>query len=134
MSENNTTPLITVASGPYAEQLAAANLTVASLAFEISDPLFMRSVTIAIAETAPDGTARDRAIAEGLIQRTKVGGEASLVIRRLIDNQVVFETRAKHDGRWSDDEAVLPAMFQAALQGFPNPPRGLRRVTIEIPR
>jgi len=28
---------------------------------------------------------------------------------------------------------VLPVMFQAALQGFPNPPQGLRRVNIEIP-
>ena len=29
--------------------------------------------------------------------------------------------------------AVLPVMFQAALQGFPNPPAGERRVDIEIP-
>ena len=60
--------------------------------------------------------------------------EVTLVIRRVADAQVVLETRAQHDGRWADDEAVLPAMFQAALQGFPNPATGLHRVVIEIPR
>ena len=60
--------------------------------------------------------------------------EVTLVIRRAADAQVVFETRAQHDGRWSDDEGVLPAMFQAALQGFPNPVVGTRRVVVEIPR
>ncbi len=60
--------------------------------------------------------------------------ELTLVIRRVADAQVVFETSARHDGRWPDDEGVLPAMFQAALQGFPNPAPGLRRIVIEIPR
>ena len=60
--------------------------------------------------------------------------EVTLVIRRATDAQVVFETRAQHDGRWPDDEGVLPAMFQAALQGFPNPVVGTRRVVVEIPR
>ncbi len=60
--------------------------------------------------------------------------ETHLVVRRLSDGVVVFESRANHDGRWSDDEAVLPAMIEAALRGFPNPPAGMRRVNIEIPR
>ncbi len=60
--------------------------------------------------------------------------EIMLVVRRISDGQVVFETRANHDGRWPDDAAVLPAMFQAALQNFPNPPAGLRHISIEIPR
>ena len=60
--------------------------------------------------------------------------EVHLVVRRIADNQVVFESRANHDGRWPDDELVLPAMFQAALQGFPNPPQGARRIVVEIPR
>ena len=60
--------------------------------------------------------------------------EIAIVVRRLPDAQVVFESRARHDGRWSDDDAVLPAMVQAALQGFPVAPAGLRRVVIEIPR
>ncbi len=60
--------------------------------------------------------------------------EINLVIRSVSDGQVVFESRARHDGRWPDDEAVLTAMLQAALAGFPNPPAGLRRVVVEIPR
>lgn len=60
--------------------------------------------------------------------------ELAIVMRRLSDGVVVFESRARHDGRWHDDEAVLPAMLQAALQGFPTPPPGLRRVVVEIPR
>lgn len=60
--------------------------------------------------------------------------EVQLLVRRLSDGVLVFESRANHDGRWSDDEAVLPAMFEAALRGFPNPPQGLRRVNIDIPR
>jgi hypothetical protein len=60
--------------------------------------------------------------------------EVHVVMRRIADNQVVFESRANHDGRWNDDQNVLPAMFQAALQGFPNSPAGLRRVVVEIPR
>lgn len=60
--------------------------------------------------------------------------EVQLLVRRLSDGVLVFESRANHDGRWSDDQAVLPAMFEAALRGFPNPPRGVRRVDVEIPR
>ncbi len=60
--------------------------------------------------------------------------EVHVIVRRVTDNQVIFESRANHDGRWPDDERVLPAMLQAALQGFPNPPQGLRRVVVEIPR
>lgn len=60
--------------------------------------------------------------------------EVSLVLREASSGQVVFESRAKHEGPWSDSLAVLPAMFDAALQGFPTPAVGLRRVVIEIPR
>jgi len=60
--------------------------------------------------------------------------ELTIVVRRLSDSVVMFESRARHDGYWSDDEAVLPAIVRAALQGFPMPPPGPRRVVIEIPR
>lgn len=60
--------------------------------------------------------------------------EVSLVIRHLASGQVVYETQGAHDGRWSDSGAVLPAMLDAALMNFPNPPRGPRRIELEIPR
>lgn len=60
--------------------------------------------------------------------------EIGLIVRDTADNRVVYETKAQHEGRWADDDAVLPAMFTAALQGFPKPPEGKRTVNIEIPR
>ena len=60
--------------------------------------------------------------------------EVSIVVRDAASNAVVFESRATHSGIWNDPRAVLPAMFEAALQGFPTPPAGARRINIEIPR
>lgn len=58
--------------------------------------------------------------------------EVNVIVRELAANRVVYETRAVNDGPWLDHSSVLPAMFQAALQGFPNPPQGPRRVDIQI--
>jgi hypothetical protein len=58
--------------------------------------------------------------------------EVSVVLRELASNRVVYETRARNDGPYSSDAPVLGTMFKAALQGFPVPPQGERRVDIEI--
>jgi len=60
--------------------------------------------------------------------------EVHLTLREQASMAVVFETRASHDGPWPDTDAILPAMLDAALQGFPEPPPGVRQVNIEIPR
>ena len=60
--------------------------------------------------------------------------EVGLVLRDLRSSQVVFETRAMHEGPWSDADNILPALFEAALKDFPNAPTGVRRINIEIPR
>lgn len=70
----------------------------------------------------------------GLGEQPYYWRQVSLLMRDLSTAQVVYETHAAHDGRWTDDKAILGAMFEAALQGFPNPPAGPRRVNIEIPR
>ncbi|KQX22174.1 DUF4136 domain-containing protein [Variovorax sp. Root434] len=59
--------------------------------------------------------------------------EVSIVLREAGSNRVVYETRARNDGPYTSSAAILPVMFQAALQGFPNPPQGERRVNIELP-
>lgn len=59
--------------------------------------------------------------------------EVSIVLRELPSNRVVYETRARNDGPYNLSDRVLPVMFAAALQGFPNPPAGTRRVDLEIP-
>jgi hypothetical protein len=60
--------------------------------------------------------------------------EVSLIMRDLKSGQVVYETRASHAGPWSDSVPIFATLFQAALANFPNPPAGLRRVNIELPR
>lgn len=60
--------------------------------------------------------------------------EVSVVVREIASNRVVYETHAVNDGPWFDNRTVLPAMFQAAMQGFPNPPQGPRRVDIQVGR
>lgn len=58
--------------------------------------------------------------------------EVRVLMRELATNQVVYETGAINSGPWLDNRIVLPAMFDAALQGFPNPPPGPRRVDIHV--
>ena len=60
--------------------------------------------------------------------------EVSLILRNLASAKVVYETRAVHDGPAAHSDAVLPAMLEAALRDFPNPPQGARRINIEAPR
>lgn len=59
--------------------------------------------------------------------------EVGVVVREATGaRKVVYETRATHDGPLMDNGAALTAMFDAALQGFPNPPQGPRRVDIQV--
>lgn len=58
--------------------------------------------------------------------------EVSIVLREAGSNRVVYETRARNDGPYNASATILPVMFQAALQGFPNPPQGERRVNIDL--
>ena len=60
--------------------------------------------------------------------------EVSLIMRDLQSGQVVYETRASHSGPWRDSAPIFGTLFQAAMANFPNPPAGLRRVNIEVPR
>jgi hypothetical protein len=60
--------------------------------------------------------------------------EVAVIVREIPGNRVVYESRAGNDGPISDASAVLAAMFEAAMQGFPNPPAGMRRVDIPLAR
>lgn len=73
------------------------------------------------------------ALFPGLESQTSFWRQVSLIMRNAAGT-VVFESHASHDGIWADSDAVLAAMLDAALQGFPTPPPGVRRVAIEIPR
>lgn len=60
--------------------------------------------------------------------------EVSVLLRDARTGTVAYETRAAHDGPWHDSPALWDALVQAALDGFPQPPNGPRRVVIEVPR
>ncbi len=68
----------------------------------------------------------------GLDDRPNYWRELRLTLREQATQTVVFESRASHDGPWSDSSGIVPAMLEAALQGFSIPPTGERRVSIEI--
>ena len=59
--------------------------------------------------------------------------EVSLIVRDLGSNQIVYETRAVHEGRWADSVVVLPAMYDAALRDFPQATQGVKKVEITVP-
>ncbi len=59
--------------------------------------------------------------------------EVRLLIRDRRDGRVLYETQAAHDRVGAVDEAALPFVFEAALDGFPQPPQGRRVVTVPIP-
>jgi hypothetical protein len=58
--------------------------------------------------------------------------EVSVIMRELPSNKVVFESHAVNDGPWLDNAAVFPAMFDAVMAGFPNPPAVPRVVNVQI--
>lgn len=60
--------------------------------------------------------------------------KVALLISRADNGLVVYETQAAHDGRWNSSPELWGAMFDAALQGFPTPPGGLRQINIDLPR
>ena len=51
-----------------------------------------------------------------------------------IGSSVEIETHASSDGVQYETLAVLSAMLDAALNGFPQPPPGPRRINAQIPR
>lgn len=60
--------------------------------------------------------------------------EVSIIVRDLQTGQVVYQTKATHDGPWSDHHNIWRAMIPAAMQGFPNPAQAKRRVVIPMSR
>lgn len=58
-----------------------------------------------------------------------------LLMREVATAQVAYETTANFQGPWSDGGNLVPIVIDAALQGFPTPPAGPRKVLTElIPR
>lgn len=58
----------------------------------------------------------------------------SLVLRDAATQQVVYETSAVYEDVWTDDPAIYGVLFNQALSGFPQPPRGPRTLRTEVQR
>jgi hypothetical protein len=56
-----------------------------------------------------------------------------VLLRDVTSGQVAYETSASFDGPWNDTGNLLPVLLDAALQGYPHPPSGPRKVVIELP-
>lgn len=68
----------------------------------------------------------------GFYESTTFKHELTVLMRDLGTQQVTFETRALHFGPWNDSLNLLPALLDAALRGFPQPPEGTRRIYVEL--
>jgi hypothetical protein len=56
-----------------------------------------------------------------------------ILLRDSATGAPVYESSASFDGPWNDSGRLLPVILDAALQGYPNPPAGPRKVVIELP-
>lgn len=56
----------------------------------------------------------------------------TLTMRDLATGRIIYRTSARHRGTLGDTNAVLGTLFEAALQGYPNPPHGLRRIVLPL--
>ncbi|HEU4460892.1 MAG TPA: DUF4136 domain-containing protein [Methylibium sp.] len=59
--------------------------------------------------------------------------EVAVLIRDRRSQRIVYETRASYLNRWGGD-ALLPAMFEAAMKDFPNTAISPRTVVVNLPR
>jgi hypothetical protein len=55
-----------------------------------------------------------------------------VLIRDRKSNQALYETHARYTSSWTS-EAVLPALFEAALKDFPQPALSPRPVVVMLP-
>ncbi|GAC1534626.1 MAG: hypothetical protein NVS2B4_15010 [Ramlibacter sp.] len=60
--------------------------------------------------------------------------QVNVLLREIASGRVVFETHASSTGGSLDWATSLAAMLDAAMQGFPNPPPGVRRVDLNLVR
>ena len=55
-----------------------------------------------------------------------------LTLRDHASQQVVYETSARYEDVWVDDNVIYRILFDSALNGFPHPPSGPRRVSATV--
>ena len=92
--------------------------------------LLMPIAALALCATSLSAVAKDEVMV-GVLKDRK-DKQVTVVLRELPTNRVVYETHSSNEGPLLDSRTVLPAMFDAAMQGFPVPAPGPRRVDIQL--
>lgn len=59
--------------------------------------------------------------------------EVGVLMRDRRSSEALYETHARYTSTWTSD-AILPAMFEAALKDFPQPAVSPRQVVVELPQ
>lgn len=54
------------------------------------------------------------------------------LVLRDAKGKVVYETSAHYDDIWLNDELIFRLLLQSALDGFPTPPQGARRIRLQV--
>ena len=80
---------------------------------------------------APDGTLW-QPISPFMLESTWTRHRVDLILRDTATGQVALETQATFDGPWTDTLRLLPAILDGALQGYPTPPAGPRKVNVPL--
>ena len=92
------------------------------------------SVNIGTGYYRPHGMGWGLGMRSGFPPPSGYAQEVSIIIRDLKTSNVVYQTKASHEGPWADHPSIWRAMIAAALQGFPQPTAANRRVDISIPQ
>jgi len=92
------------------------------------------SVNIGTGYYRPHGMGWGLGMRSGFPPPSGYAQEVSIIIRDLQTSNVVYQTKAMHEGPWTDHQNIWRAMISAALQGFPNPSVLNRRVDTTIAR
>lgn len=67
------------------------------------------------------------------METTQYRHAVDVLIRDIASGQVVYESRAIHDGPWSDSFNLLPAILEAALHDYPQAAPVPHTVVVELP-
>lgn len=58
--------------------------------------------------------------------------DVRLILRDAKTSALVYESNARYEDIWYNPDVILSALFNAALNGFPTPPQGVRMIRSEI--
>ena len=81
---------------------------------------------------ASDGTLWRR-VGRPLLDPIWYRNSLQVVVRDLASSTVAFETRAVHEGPWSDIENLMAPLMEAALRDFPQGNPGPNTIIVELP-